>query len=146
MLHADLPFKHLDSRADSLERHSRLSETRQDKRLGETDKGNGCLAAVRWETGDQRMLGVGRPSPALDVRLRHVEVASGFAQREDGAGDSGIVRPQVGLLFRVVLDLEAFLGSRNLRLRLIVAAVTVALIRRRKPELTCIPVQSVWPL
>jgi hypothetical protein len=92
------------------------------------------------------MLGVGRPSPALDVRLRHVEVAGGLAQRKDGTGDPGIVRAQVGLLFRVVLDLEAFLRSRNLRLQLIVASVTVALIRRRKSELTCIPAQSVWLL
>jgi hypothetical protein len=139
MLHADLLFEHLDSRADSLERHPRLSEARQNERLRETDKGNGRLAAVGGEASDQRMLGVGRPSPSLDVRLRHVEVAGRLAQREDGTGDPGIVGPQVGLLFRVVLDLEAFLGSRILRLRLIVAAVTVAPVRGRRPESTCIP-------
>ena len=91
MIHADLLFQHLDRWANPLKRHPSSSEARQHEGLGEANEWHRRLTTLRRKAGDQRMLGIQWPSPALDIRLRHVKVASRLAQREDGAGNPRII-------------------------------------------------------
>jgi hypothetical protein len=50
------------------------------------------------------MLGFRRSRPTLNVRLGHVEIASRLAQREDRAGEPGVVCLEMSLLSRASLD------------------------------------------
>lgn len=104
VIDADLLFQDLYGGSNPLQRHPGSPETRQHEGLGEADEGHRRLSAVWRKAGDQRMLGFRRSRPALDVRLRHVEIASRFAQREDRAGEPGIVCPEMSPLSRVSLD------------------------------------------
>jgi hypothetical protein len=80
------------------------------------------------------MLGFRRPSPTLDVRLGHVEISSGLAQREDRTGEPGIVCPEMSLLSRVSLD-QSLPSELQFPLLSIVAAAAVSA-RWARPKTT----------
>ncbi|MGC1167050.1 MAG: hypothetical protein WA862_13180 [Solirubrobacterales bacterium] len=103
VIDADLLFQDLYSGPNPLQRHPGSPEARQYEGLGKADEWHRRLPAVWRKAGDQRVLGFRRSRPTLDVRLRHVEIASRLAQREDRAGEPRIVCPEMGLLSRLSL-------------------------------------------
>src|SRR5207253_11445801 len=89
---------------NSLKRDPGPPEAREHEGLGEADEGDRRLPAMRRKASDEWMLGFRRSRPALDVRLRHVEIARRLAQREDRAGEPRIVCPEMSLLSGVSPD------------------------------------------
>jgi hypothetical protein len=104
VLDANLLSEDLDCWSDPLEWYARPSEARQDERLRKANERDGRLTPMRPEAGNQRMPGLWWTSPSLDVRLRDVQIGSRLAQREDGAGDPGIVSTYRRLLLCGLLD------------------------------------------